>query len=169
MQPLSDSEKDTMLAHLRQVNEYAKESMHEGHHPFAAMLVGPDKTSILMRQGNIDTVNHAESTLARLAAKKYPASFLWHCTLYTTVEPCVMCAGTSYWANIGTIVYGMSEEKLLELTGNHEDNPTFDLPCRQVFSAGQKDVHVFGPFEEVEAEIAEVHRDFWQQSEEAAL
>lgn len=166
MQSLSDTEKEVILAHLRQVNAYAKDAMDQGHHPFAAMLVGPDKTSVLMHQGNIDTVNHAEAVLARRAAEKYPSSFLWHCTLYTTVEPCVMCSGTCYWANIGTIVYGLSEERLLDMTGNHEENPTFDLPCRDVFSAGQKDIQVFGPFSEVEEEIAEVHCDFWHQSEE---
>ena len=49
-----------------------------------------------------------------------------------------MCAGAIYWANIGRVVYGMTERRLLELTGSNEQNPTFDLPCREVFSRGQK-------------------------------
>jgi len=73
-----------------------------------------------------------------------------------------MCAGTQYWAHIGKLVYGMSEQRLLQLTGNHAENPTLDLPCREVFARGQKAIHVWGPVVEVEDEIAALHRDFWR-------
>lgn len=53
-----------------------------------------------------------------------------------------MCAGAIYWANIGRVVYGMTERRLLELTGSNEQNPTFDLPCRNVFACGQKEIEV---------------------------
>ncbi len=56
-----------------------------------------------------------------------------------------MCAGTQYWAHIGKLVYGMSERRLLELTGNHAENPTLDLPCREVFARGQKAIAGVGP------------------------
>jgi tRNA(Arg) A34 adenosine deaminase TadA len=58
----------------------------------ACVLVGPDDR-ILMRQGNIDTVRHAETELARRAAAAYPADLLWTCTLVSTGEPCAMCTG----------------------------------------------------------------------------
>jgi len=73
-----------------------------------------------------------------------------------------MCAGTQYWANIGRVVYGMEERALLQLTGNHAENPTLDLPCRDVFARGQKAVQVIGPVAEVADEIAAVHRAFWK-------
>lgn len=73
-----------------------------------------------------------------------------------------MCAGTQYWANIGQLVYGMTERRLLDLTGNHGENPTLDLPCRSVFAAGQKTIEVIGPVPEVEPEIAALHLDFWK-------
>ena len=92
----------------------------------AAVLVGPDDR-ILMRQGNIDTVRHAETELARRAAAAYPPEFLWTCTLVSTGEPCAMCTGTLYWANIGRLVYGFEEAKLLALTGDHAENPTMSL------------------------------------------
>lgn len=57
-----------------------------------------------------------------------------------------MCAGAIYWANIGRVVYGMTERRLLELTGSNEQNPTFDLPCRNVFACGQKEIEDVGPF-----------------------
>ena len=49
-----------------------------------------------------------------------------------------MCAGAIYWAGIGRLVYGLSEHRLRELTGNHPENPTLNLPCRDVFASGQR-------------------------------
>ena len=147
---------------LRQAQAVARRAVDEGHHPFGALLVAPDGQSVWLEQGNVDTVNHAESVLAREAARRFDADTLWRCTLVTTVEPCAMCAGTQYWAHIGRLVYGLSEQRLLELTGNHRENPTLDLPCRDVFSRGQKAVEVIGPVPEVEAEIAALHARFWR-------
>jgi tRNA(Arg) A34 adenosine deaminase TadA len=124
--------------------------------------VAPDGETVLAEQGNVDTVNHAESVLARIAAQNYSADYLWRCTLVTAVEPCAMCAGTQYWAHIGRLVYGMTESRLLELTGNHDENPTMALPCREVFVRGQKAVEVIGPVPAVEKEIAALHRSFWK-------
>jgi len=151
-----------VVALLRQANRVAEESLQQGHHPFGAVLVGPDHTTVLMAQGNVDSVNHAESVLARNAAQRFSPAELWRCTLYTTVEPCAMCAGTQYWAHIGRVVYGMSEHRLLQITGNHAENPTLDLPCRDIFARGQKDIEVIGPVAEVEDEIAALHVRFWQ-------
>jgi len=99
--------------------------------------------------------------LARVAAHRWDEATLWGCTLVTTVEPCAMCSGTQYWAHIGRLVYGMTEARLLAITGNHAENPTLDLPCREVFARGQKRIEVIGPVAEVEEEIAAVHRAFW--------
>jgi tRNA(Arg) A34 adenosine deaminase TadA len=135
--------------------------MDAGHHPFGALLVAPDGETVLLEQRNVDSVNHAEAVLARDAARQFAPDVLWGCTLYTTVEPCAMCAGTQYWAHIGQLVYGLSEQRLLQLTGNHAENPTLDLPCREVFARGQKAMMVWGPVPEVEDEIAALHRRFW--------
>ncbi len=154
-----------VLRHLRRANEVARRARDElGRHPFGALLVAPDGETVLAEQGNVDTVNHAESVLARTAALNYAPDYLWRCTLVTTAEPCAMCAGTQYWAHIGRLVYGMSERRLLELTGSAEENPTMDLPCRNVFAAGQKQVEVIGPVPELEEEIAALHRDFWHKN-----
>jgi tRNA(Arg) A34 adenosine deaminase TadA len=75
-----------MIAHLLAAGEVAREAVAHGHHPFGAVLVGPDDR-ILMRQGNIDTLRHAETELCRRAAAAYPAAFLWTCTLVSTGEP----------------------------------------------------------------------------------
>ncbi|MBD2018850.1 nucleoside deaminase [Leptolyngbya sp. FACHB-36] len=150
-----------MVKHLQQANQVAIRSRDMGRHPFGALLVAPDHETVLLEQGNVDTVNHAESVLARSAYSQFSPAYLWGCTLYSTAEPCAMCAGTQYWANIGRLVYGISEARLLELTGNHEQNPTLSVPCRYVFSHSQKAIQVWGPIAEVEVEIVEIHREFW--------
>ena len=152
-----------VIALLRRAQALAQRSLDEGHHPFGALLVAPDHETVLLEQGNVDSVNHAEAVLAREAARRFTPAQLWGCTLVTTVEPCAMCAGTQYWAHIGRVVYGMEERALLALTGNHAENPTLDLPCRELFARGQKDVRVIGPVPAMAGEIAALHRRFWQR------
>ena len=159
----ADPTPEQMQRHLRAANAVAQRAFEAGHHPFGAVLVGPDHETVLSEQGNVDTVNHAEAVLARMAALAWSADELWGCTLYTTVEPCCMCAGTLYWANIGRLVYGMDERRLLQFTGNHRQNPTMDLPCRDEFVHGQTGSRVWGPVPPVEAEIAALHITFWQR------
>ena len=158
---MAEPTQQQMLRHLRRANAVAQAAMDAGHHPFGALLVAPDGETVLLEQRNVDSVNHAEAVLARDAARQFAPDVLWGCTLYTTVEPCAMCAGTQYWAHIGQLVYGMSEQRLLQLTGNHAENPTLDLPCRELFARGQKAMMVWGPVLEVEEEIAALHRRFW--------
>jgi tRNA(Arg) A34 adenosine deaminase TadA len=142
----------------------AAESRASGNHPFGALLVGPDGT-VLLTSGNTYSrdrgVGHAETNVAVAASRSYEPEFLERCKLVTSVEPCCMCAGAAYWAGIGAVVYGLSEKRLAELTGDNPENLTLDLDCREVFAAGQRRVEVRGPFPELESEIAEGHRDFW--------
>lgn len=158
---------EQLLRLLRRANAVAVRAMALGRHPFGAILVAPDHETVLAEQGNVDSVNHAESVLARHAAQNFAPDDLWRCTLVTTVEPCCMCAGTQYWANIGRVVFGMTEERLLAVTGNDAENPTMSLPCREVFARGQKAVQVIGPVAEVEAEIAALHAGFWHSQRRA--
>ena len=152
--------------YLRRCIQISREARASGNTPFGALLVDSEG-NIIMEQGNIEITErictgHAETTLASRASHAYSRDFLWTCTLYTTAEPCAMCAGAIYWANIGRVVYGMTEKRLLELTGSDEQNPTFDLPCREVFARGQKDIQVVGPIPAVEEEAAEVHQGYWK-------
>jgi tRNA(Arg) A34 adenosine deaminase TadA len=152
-----------VIALLQRAQAVAQRALDAGHHPFGALLVAPDHETVLMEQGNVDGVNHAEAVLARAAAQRFTPGQLWPCTLVTTVEPCAMCAGTQYWAHIGRVIYGMEERALLALTGSHAENPTLDLPCREVFARGQKEVRVIGPVPEVAEQIAALHRRFWRR------
>jgi len=161
LDPQTEPSEAQVIAMLRRAQTIAQRALDAGHHPFGAVLVAPDHTTVLLEQGNVDAVNHAEAVLAREAARRWSPAELWGCTLATTVEPCAMCAGTQYWAHIGRVVYGMAERELLALTGNHAENPTLDLPCREVFARGQKAVQVVGPVPAMQDEIAALHRSFW--------
>ena len=100
-----------VAAMLEHAQALARRAMDAGHHPFGALLVAADHATVLMSQGNVDSVNHAEAVLAREAARRWSPAELWPCTLVTTVEPCAMCAGTQYWANIGRTVFGIEERR----------------------------------------------------------
>jgi len=157
-------EKDHMY-YLNRCVELSELSKESGNTPFGALVVGPDG-EILVEQENVEITEsncagHAETQAMIQASKQFSKAFLSKCTLYSTAEPCAMCAGTAYWGNIGRVVYGIAEKRLLELTGDHDQNPTFDLPCREVFSRGQKEIEVVGPFPEIEGKVIEVHKGYW--------
>ena len=73
-----------------------------------------------------------------------------------------MCSGAIYWSGVGRVVFAMSEEQLLGLTGSDDRNPTLSLPCREVFASGQRPVDVLGPFPQVADAAAAVHEGYWQ-------
>src|SRR5262245_10077726 len=106
-----------------------------------------------------DGTAHAERLAATQACRTLSRVVLAGSTLYSSAEPCAMCAGAIYWAGIGRVVFGLSERRLRELTGNHPENPTLDLPCRTVFAAGQRPVEVIGPL--IEDEAAALHAGAW--------
>lgn len=58
-----------------------------------------------------DVTAHAEMQAFTAAAQTLGGKYLKDCTLYVTIEPCVMCAGASYWTQIGRLVYGATEPK----------------------------------------------------------
>jgi tRNA(Arg) A34 adenosine deaminase TadA len=148
---------------LRRAFDVAVRARQHGNHPFGSILVGPDG-DVLMEQENgympsRDMTGHAERLLATRAGTTYEPAFLADCTLYSSAEPCAMCAGAMYWVGIGRLVYGMSEHDLKHVTGNHPENPTLDLPCRAVFAAGQRKVEVIGPL--LVEESAALHDGAW--------
>jgi tRNA(Arg) A34 adenosine deaminase TadA len=151
-----------ILKHLRTANEVSKEAVETGHPPFGAVLVAPDGETVLIKQGNVSLIDHAETVTSRLAFAQKDPDYLWKCTLVTTVEPCVMCSGNIYWANIGNVVYGVEETTVREMTGADKRNPTMNLPCRTVFKAGQKPIRVVGPVPELENELLATLKAFWK-------
>ncbi|MEI8277243.1 MAG: nucleoside deaminase [Hyphomicrobiales bacterium] len=148
---------------LRRAFDVAESALENGNHPFGAILVGPDGEVLLEAENGYlpdgDMTAHAERLLATAACKAFEPDELAECTLYSSAEPCAMCAGAIYWAGIGRIVYGLSEARLKTITGDHDENPTLDLPCRTVFASGQRKVEVTGPL--LEDEAAAQHEGVW--------
>lgn len=147
---------------LKQVIALSQRSRDEGHHPFAAMVVGADGKviSAAMNASSKDRTAHAEMNALRAASSQFSPAELAGATLYTSAEPCAMCSGGAYWAGVGRVVYALAEESLLALTGSDPENPTLSLPCREVFARGQRDVEIIGPALEEKARAP--HRGFWR-------
>lgn len=141
----------------------ARKARSEGNHPFGALLAST-AGEVLLTAGNTvttsrDVTGHAEINLVRLASPIFDGSALAGCTLYSSTEPCAMCAGAIYWSGIGRVVYALAEADLYQLTGADPENPTMRLGVRAVLRAGQREVEVAGPFDLPEA--VEVHDGFW--------
>ena len=155
---------DTDNYHLRSAIVIARRSRDHGNHPFGAVLVDHNGNLLLEAENGYmpshDGTAHAERLLATQACTTLGADVLAKATLYSSAEPCAMCAGAIYWAGIGRVVYGLSEHRLRGVTGNHPENPTLDLPCREVFKSGQRPTEVVGPLLEDEAEA--LHEGVWR-------
>jgi tRNA(Arg) A34 adenosine deaminase TadA len=152
------------LAHLRRAIALSQAARDHGNHPFGAILVDAGGAVVAEAENTVttgdDLTHHAETNLVRAAARAVPYADLAQHTLYTSCEPCAMCAGAIYWAGIGRVVYGLSEAGLLEVTGDDPDHPMLMHPCRAVFADGGRETVVVGPL--IEDEAAAPHRGFWR-------
>ena len=152
------------LNFLRQAIALAREARADGRHPFGSVIVNEYGEVIVRSRNNAvrprgEATQHAERLACSEAGSLFPESVLARCTLYTSTEPCAMCAGAIYWTGIGRVVFALSEVGLMRYTGSHEQNPTLDLPCREVFARGQKPIKVIGPL--IAEEAGKVHEGFW--------
>ena len=95
--------------------EQARLARVAGNHPFGAVLVDADGAVVLSAQNTVvtgsDVTGHAESNLVRLASTTIGRDLQGY-ALYTSTEPCAMCAGAIYWAGITKVVYALGEDEL---------------------------------------------------------
>jgi len=151
------------LAYMRRAIDLARSARQHGNHPFGALLVNAAGQVLVEAENTVNTASdctgHAETNLVRLASQRFDHQTLAGSTLYTSTEPCAMCAGAIHWSGVGRVVYGLAEERLYQLTGADPANETMRLPCREVFARCQRVIEVLGPVLEDEAEI--VHHGFW--------
>ena len=101
-------------AYMRKALAEAEEALRAGEIPIGAVIVCKDR--VISRGHNLtetlcDVTAHAEMQAITSAANCLGGKYLTECTLYVTVEPCVMCAGAIGWAQIRRIVYGAPDEK----------------------------------------------------------
>jgi len=99
---------------MRRALQEAELANHEGEIPVGAVVVSQNR--IIARAHNLtetltDVTAHAEMQAITAASNLLGGKYLNECTLYVTIEPCVMCAGALGWSQIGKVVYGASDEK----------------------------------------------------------
>ena len=104
--------KDEM--YMRKALAEAQQALAEGEIPIGAIVVCQDH--VIARAHNLtetlhDVTAHAEMQAITSAANELGGKYLKDCTLYVTVEPCVMCAGALGWSQLSHIVYGAADEK----------------------------------------------------------
>lgn len=111
--------------------EVAMEARKEGNEPFGAILV-KDGEIVMIGENKINTfcdpTHHAEIGLIRKFCSEHDIFDLREYTLYTSCEPCVMCAGAMVWANLGKMVYSVSHNQLEEIAGSN-----IMIACKEVF------------------------------------
>lgn len=100
--------------YMKQALAEAHKAADRGEVPVGAVVVCRDR--IIARSHNLtetlnDVTAHAEMQAITAAANFLGGKYLTDCTLYVTVEPCVMCAGAIAWAQLGRLVFGASDEK----------------------------------------------------------
>ena len=151
------------LEHLNLSIAIARQAREHGNHPFGAVLVDEFERVLLQAENTVitarDSTGHAETNLVRLASQQFSPAQLAHCTLYTSTEPCAMCAGAIYWSGIGRVVFALSEVDLYAIVGPSDEH--LYLPCREVFAHSQRRIEVFGPCAELDAPAHAVHESFW--------
>jgi tRNA(Arg) A34 adenosine deaminase TadA len=149
---------------LRRAIQLARLAREHGNHPFGALLVDAKGNVVLEAENTVrtdkDVTAHAETNLIRLATARFDRDFLGRCTLYTSTEPCAMCAGAIYWGNIRRVVFGFSQEQIHAISAGNPDNMQLQLSSREVFARGDHPVEVSGPH--LPKESAAVHDGFWE-------
>jgi tRNA(Arg) A34 adenosine deaminase TadA len=154
---------NTDIQHLRSAIALAWQAREHGNHPFGAVLVDDHNQVVLQAENTVvtgrDCTGHAETNLVRLATQHFSAEQLRRCTLYSSAEPCAMCAGAIHWSQIGRAVYALSEVDLYAIIGPSPEHLL--LPCREVFAYSQRPIEVSGPSSELELEARAVHENFW--------
>lgn len=135
--------------YLRRAIALADRARERGNRPFGALIVAADGR-VLAEASNAngesgDCTAHAELSAIRLASPLFDRDQLSGATLYSSAEPCVMCAGAIFWSAIGRVVYGIDAVRLRAFRGERLDQKDAELSCRDVFAASSHAIECIGP------------------------
>jgi tRNA(Arg) A34 adenosine deaminase TadA len=151
-------------AFLRRSFEVARHAVEHGNLPFGAILVdGSGKVVLESENRSItghDFTAHAEVMLMHDAARCFEPEYLNRCTMYSSAEPCPMCAGAVYWAGVRRVVYGLDIPSLDAVVGADPLNPTPHLRASEVLAGGKFPIALEGPA--LIEEATAVHAGQWQ-------
>nr|WP_312370896.1 nucleoside deaminase [Delftia acidovorans] len=162
--PLEASLDERDGLYLRRAIAMADLARVRGNRPFGALIVAADGR-VLAEASNAngesgDCTAHAELSAIRLASPLHDRQALSAATLYSSAEPCVMCAGAIFWSAIGRVVYGIDAVRLREFRGERLDQKDAELSCRDVFAASSHDIECIGPA--LIGEAAASHQGAWK-------
>jgi len=144
-------------AYIRQACDLARTAGERGDGPYGSLLVADGAVS--MEETNRETTDddialHPELTLARRAASELDRKTASKAVMYTSTEPCPMCATGMAYAGLGAVVYAISGARASEIRGGG----TGGIPSEEVFDRLGVDVDVVGPV--LEDEGIAVHEEF---------
>jgi tRNA(Arg) A34 adenosine deaminase TadA len=145
--------------HLRRTFELAREAAANENTPFGSLLVREGEVIAESRnttRTDEDVTAHPELKLARWAARELADGEQREVTMYTSTEPCPMCAGAMAIAGLGRVVYSVDGATAAEFAPGDGSMPSSDLLERE------SDIEVIGP--ELEAKGKAVHRECWDDA-----
>ena len=147
--------------YLRKAIVWSHAARRRGNRPFGAVVVSAAGEVLAEAYCNTaetgDVTGHAETNAVRmLGARKLSREELAGATIYSSGEPCVMCAGAIFWSNIGRVVFGIDAQRLRVFRGEHADQRDAELSCRDVFHASPHSIECIGPALIDEASAAHV-------------
>ena len=139
---------------MREVFAIARRARAHGNRAFGAMLVAGNGAVLAVAENSQITeeqiLAHAEMNLLHRAVRDFTPDVLATSTLYASAEPCAMCAGAIVWSGISRLVFGLSADRLHQLTGF---SPQALVPsARDILAGAGRQVEIVGPVFESEAE-----------------
>ena len=140
---------------MREVFAIARRALARGNRPFGAMLVAGNGAVLAVAENSQITeeqiLAHAEMNLLHRAVRDFTPDVLATATLYTSAEPCAMCAGAIVWSGISRLVFGLSADRLHEMSGFSPQG--LAASAREVLASAGRQVEIVGPLFESEAEL----------------
>lgn len=151
--------------YLRKAIAWSCTARARGNRPFGAIVVNAEGEILAEAYCNAtetgDCTGHAEINAVRQLSPRVGRDVLANATLYSSAEPCVMCAGAIFWSGIGRVVFGIDAVRLREFRGERAEQRDAELSCRDVFAASPHLIDCIGPA--LIAEASAPHVGFWKQ------
>ncbi len=155
---------DTDGTYLRKAIAWSCTARARGNRPFGAIVVGASGQLLAEAYCNTtetgDCTGHAETNAVRQLSPHVGRDALSRATLYSSAEPCVMCAGAIFWSGIGRVVFGIDAERLRVFRGERAEQRDAELSCRDVFAASPHAIECIGPA--LIEEASAPHIGFWK-------
>lgn len=131
--------------------DLAKKNIAKNQYPIAALITDQEGKIVATANSSLrkknDPTNHPEIEVIRKATEIIGSRFLRGCYLFTTLEPCPMCASAAIWAKMQGIVYGASQEDVMEFTSTNQNSKfswrQINIKAREILNAGHPRLELY--------------------------